>query len=114
MILEKTKISKDFPVKIKFYFQKKNWYLFPQGFTSKGTMSRITYNSEKSKLAKNDVQDFETFWVIYNYCFKWLFLTIIFESRFDSASNGKTSYFYYQYRDIDNSKEVNFKTKHNG
>lgn len=80
MITEKTRISKDFPVKIKMFFNTNNMYLFPQGFTSKGYMSISNYNSEKST-SKENVYTHKYFEVIYSYYFKWLFITIIFESN---------------------------------
>lgn len=108
MITEKMRISKDFPIKVRLYFRKENWYLFPQGFTSKGTMSKLTYNAEKSGVQKNDVHNSQGFWIIYDYHFTWLFLSVIFETRLDQSSNGSTPYVHYQFREPDTSKEIKF------
>lgn len=103
MIREKTRISKDFPIKVKVFFNRTNMYLFPQGFTSKGTLARTKYNSEKSN-SKDSVYTHQYYDVINSYYFKWLFLTVIFESNL--IKKNSVDYVQNNYRETNTSKEV--------
>ena len=105
MITEKTRISKDFPIKVKVFFNTNNMYLFPQGFTSSGSMSKSKYNSEKS-ISKDSVYTHQYYDVIYKYFFKWLFLTIIFESNL--IKKNSVDYVQNNYRQPNMRKEVIF------
>ena len=84
MEYEKMKINKDFPIKISFHFSLSGWYLFPQGFTSRGTVEKKRYDDNKST-AGETVYACDAYWLINTYHFKWLFLTILFKSNLPHA-----------------------------
>lgn len=84
---QKMKFNKDFPFSIKFYCSWRHWHLFPIGETSRGTIHRLSYDSQRSNKSKNDVYHQHTYWLIHNYMVYFLFLRIIFKIKLIPASD---------------------------
>ena len=101
VITEKMRVSKDFPLKVRFFIQKRNWYLFPQGFTCKGSMTKLRWNQQKSE-AQKDVYSHDNFMIVDKYHFTWLFMHFIFETRMFLVS--QEYYYHKKYTDLSNQK----------
>lgn len=101
MISEKMRVSKDFPVKVRFFVQKRNWYLFPQGFTVKSSITKLRWNKQKSE-SKKDVYSHDNFMIVDKYHFTWLFMHFIFETRKYLVS--QEYYEHKKYIDLSNHK----------
>lgn len=69
MLYDKSVIAK-LPFKVKFSFRKKNWYLFPQGWTWKKNVFEISYK------AGINAYEHKSYYIIYEYQFSWLFIDI--------------------------------------
>lgn len=88
MITEKSKISKNFPIMIEFFFQFNNMYLFPQGYTCCNSIAKKMYDGKKSRQGETVFKN--QYYTLYEqYYFRWLCLCIIFTVR---LSKGTTQY----------------------
>ena len=71
MLTDKLNLAKK-PYSVKYSFRKRNWYLFPQRWTWKETITKLSWKRE-------DIYKHTNYWLITKYQFSWLFIDMVWE-----------------------------------